>query len=74
MMIPELEIFDASTREKRVAAVIAGKVWIARQSAEQFRAKIINQPQYYRILVAARMSVTSASTSLRRRPIPRAAA
>jgi hypothetical protein len=49
-MISEFELFDASTREKRTDAAALAKSWLAQQSAEQFRSKIINQPQYFRIL------------------------
>jgi hypothetical protein len=49
-VISEFELFDAATGKKRTAAATLAKTWLAQQSAELFRSKIINQPQFFRIL------------------------
>jgi len=54
MMLGEYELFDpAVMRQHRLDAIKLGKDWLDKQNAEQFAAKLNNQPAYYRMLVGA---------------------
>lgn len=55
MMLNEFELYDAAAlKQHRVEAIAAGKDWLAKQSAENYAAKLINEPLFYRILVGGK--------------------
>lgn len=52
LMLPEFEIFDASAVVKRRnEAAKAGREWLAKRSAEEFRGKMVPERQFFRITV-----------------------
>ncbi|HEY4329856.1 MAG TPA: hypothetical protein VGN88_08975 [Phycisphaerae bacterium] len=52
LMLNEFELFDPATlRKRRGDAIALGKTWLAQQSAETFRKKMIAEPQLFRIIV-----------------------
>jgi hypothetical protein len=54
-MLAEYDLFDpVAIRQRRTNAIGAGKEWLAKQSAEQFVAKMSGAPVYYRMLVGAK--------------------